>query len=734
MADNVGDLVARLRMDTTDFESGARRASSSLDGTVSKMEQTAGRLTSIGKTMSLAVTLPLVGAGIAAFRELEEAGKVAAQTEAAIRSTGGAANVTARQIDQLGTSLMRKSGIDDEAIKSGANLLLTFTQVRNEAGKGNDIFNQATKATLDLSVAFGKDMQSSAIMVGKALNDPIAGVTALRRVGVQLSEQQQESIKAFVAQGDVMSAQKVILSELRTQVGGSAAAYGQTLAGQVNRAKESLLNAGAAMLGSVAPAIEKVSGFVLGAARAFESLPMPVKTATVALAGLAAAAGPVMFVAGKLISAFGAMRSGLEMLRYQATLASMAGVNPLVAGLGMLASVAVPTAIAATALLAGAFVSAHGTSSRLEESAKRWAAAQVQAARSSGDLKGQLTTLQGTMDVLRAKYDELNETRAQGLNPQQAAQYGDEHQKLGALNQALEVNKHRQEALRGPIDELKEKIREAADAERARKVELDKVAQGTLDVADATDEARTAIKALQDTYLAAQGGLIGYQQAQLNVQTAEARLAELQASGTASAEELQRATLDLESAKLQATQAALDLALSEQALADKLRNEGVGGLLAMRNRLQATIDKHGDATGEVQAQINKINDLIFTTLQVPERKHTEFTTNAEWTAQQVQNLKNTIDRIGGFNGFSFQFEQRASGGPVRAGQPYIVGEHRPELFVPDSNGTILPSVPGGGGPQTLVIPIEVGGRAIAEVVVSELNRAGGPKISQKAIS
>lgn len=35
---------------------------------------------------------------------------------------------------------------------------------------------------------------------------------------------------------------------------------------------------------------------------------------------------------------------------------------------------------------------------------------------------------------------------------------------------------------------------------------------------------------------------------------------------------------------------------------------------------------------------------------------------------------------------------RASGGPVSAGQAYIVGERRPELFVPRTSGTILPSV------------------------------------------
>jgi TP901 family phage tail tape measure protein len=41
-------------------------------------------------------------------------------------------------------------------------------------------------------------------------------------------------------------------------------------------------------------------------------------------------------------------------------------------------------------------------------------------------------------------------------------------------------------------------------------------------------------------------------------------------------------------------------------------------------------------------------------------------------------------------------EARAKGGPVTAGRPYIVGEKRPELFVPSSSGTIRPSVPGGG--------------------------------------
>jgi len=40
-----------------------------------------------------------------------------------------------------------------------------------------------------------------------------------------------------------------------------------------------------------------------------------------------------------------------------------------------------------------------------------------------------------------------------------------------------------------------------------------------------------------------------------------------------------------------------------------------------------------------------------------------------------------------------QGHMRASGGPVTAGMPYIVGERHAELFVPNSNGRIVPQVP-----------------------------------------
>ena len=68
-------------------------------------------------------------------------------------------------------------------------------------------------------------------------------------------------------------------------------------------------------------------------------------------------------------------------------------------------------------------------------------------------------------------------------------------------------------------------------------------------------------------------------------------------------------------------------------------------------------------------------------------------------------------------------EARVKGGPVTAGRPYIVGERRPELFVPSSSGSIRPKVPGGGftyAPQVSLTVHEAAGDV--RTAFAEFNR------------
>jgi len=194
----------------------------------------------------------------AGINEFKESQLVAAQTNAVLKSTGGVAGITAKHVDDLATSIMKKTGIDDEAVKTSENLLLAFTNIRNEVGKGNDIFDRATKIVQDYSVRTGKSATQASIAFGKALQDPIKGLGGLSKAGVILSESQKKTIKSMVESGHSMEAQKFLLGELEKRYGGAAEAAGKTLPGQINILRESFNNFAGDLVAKSIPAIEKL--------------------------------------------------------------------------------------------------------------------------------------------------------------------------------------------------------------------------------------------------------------------------------------------------------------------------------------------------------------------------------------------------------------------------------------------------------------------------------------------
>lgn len=222
----------------------------------------AGSLGGVAKTAAIVAgptALFAVGLGLkAAFGAYKESERVAKQTNAVLKSTGEVAGVNAKHVNNLANAISRKTGIDDEAIQSSENLLLTFTNVRNEVGKGNDIFDQATRTVTDMSAALGQDAKSSSIQLGKALNDPIKGITALSRVGVSFTEQQKDQIKTLVKSGDTLGAQKIILKELGKEFGGSA----EATATSSKKLGVTFGNLAENVGKLVSPAFEKVAGWL----------------------------------------------------------------------------------------------------------------------------------------------------------------------------------------------------------------------------------------------------------------------------------------------------------------------------------------------------------------------------------------------------------------------------------------------------------------------------------------
>jgi hypothetical protein len=255
MASTISSLLVALGLDLTGFKEGLGEAEKS---TGSFSTRAVDGLSALGGGIVVG-GLAAAGAGIAGLSvamkdwvsEASAAQGVQAQTNAVLKSTGGISGMTADSVDKLATSFSEITPFEDDVIASAENMLLTFTNI------GKDVFPGATQTVLDMSQALGQDLNSSAMQLGKALNDPIKGVTALQRVGVTFTEDQKKMIAEMVKSGDVMGAQKIILAELGREFGGSAVAAGQTFAGSWTILQNKMGNFKEALGTALFPALEK---------------------------------------------------------------------------------------------------------------------------------------------------------------------------------------------------------------------------------------------------------------------------------------------------------------------------------------------------------------------------------------------------------------------------------------------------------------------------------------------
>jgi hypothetical protein len=203
-------LTIKINGDTKEFQIAVK----GLENQTKKLGTDLGAIAKKASIAFAGLTATVSGL-IATYRTQEQAER---KLETALTSTSYAAGISADELKNLASELQSVSTFGDEAIIEAQALLLTFTKI------GKDVFPMATESILNMSAAMGTDLKSSTVMLGKALNDPIAGVTALSRAGVQLTETQKEQIKTQTELGNVSKAQKIILQELETQFGGQARA------------------------------------------------------------------------------------------------------------------------------------------------------------------------------------------------------------------------------------------------------------------------------------------------------------------------------------------------------------------------------------------------------------------------------------------------------------------------------------------------------------------------------
>jgi len=284
----LSDLVVAIGGNTRDLDK-------ALGKSMRKIKTFGKNTKQLGKSISMSVTAPIAALGFTAVKAFQQQAKAIAQVEAGLKSTGNQVGYTSQQLQQMASNLQSKTLFGDEQILQDATAqLLTFTNISGEQ------FARTQQAALDLATRLDGDLKGASIQLGKALNDPVANLSALSRSGIQFSEEQKEVIKSMAESGRLAEAQTLILDELNNQYGGSAEAAAKADGGftQLANSFGDLQEEFGKILVDV---LQPVVDFLKNVVSALQNASPEFKQMAVTISLVAAAIGPLLMVLPMLV-------------------------------------------------------------------------------------------------------------------------------------------------------------------------------------------------------------------------------------------------------------------------------------------------------------------------------------------------------------------------------------------------------------------------------------------------
>lgn len=720
---------------------GIEKLGKTADRELSKSEKSLDKwgntLTKTGAGMIAFGGAALVGLGALA-RESEQANLSQVKLQNTIDNMPRLAGQSSKQFTDLADSIQDVTAADADAIVEAEALLGTFNQTADQI-KG------ITPLVVDYARKFGIDIPDAAIQVGKALDGQVG---ALKRNGVSIDETLFKTDRY-----------RAVQEALSDQVGGFAEAEGKTFAGSLERMKNQLGDLAEGVGVGAVNAFETMFGAVGKVAGALESIsPSAQETigqiatfGAVALVG----AGALNVVAGQAILARANIAKLVEAVK------GLSFAN-LAVGLGVIAPLTVGAGIAlagysrikgeAKRVTDGYVEALSKETGTTRDAIDAYSAAELaagdfgsslrrsnadidllnRAIREQGDV---LDDLGGKRDVIRDRGFETA-MRSAGI---ETSALTDELSRLEGEMSKGEFDRliKTLDALSDGYDNATEQTRNQKFAEGDLATQVDETG-GAFE--DATQDVQTysdTLRGLTDPVFAAANAITGVRDAQLGLRDAEAEvfaataaLNEAMASGDQDAiaeatRGLEDANRNLSDAQWRTVESAAEADSALAGLQDAVENGDVSvdqfkttlgqwvtqGFLTQQQADLAAASVGGLA-GQAAAADQQRVDIPVSTPGAAEASNDFLGIKRllDGLDGRVVNVS-VITRQSTILAGSTNVPRQQHGGPVEAGRAYIVGEKRPELFVPDQNGMILPSVPpmsspslfgGGGGSATTV--------------------------------
>lgn len=366
MATMLGSLLISLGLDSGQFRSGMSAADKEVVKFQRSMNKTAQALQDLGAKMTLGITAPLAAFGGFAVKASSDA----AELQSAFDQTFGALS---KQMTAWADTTGDAMGRSTQEIQQAANTFgIFFNQAAPTKQAAAELSKEFAVLAQDLSSFFNVDPTEAM----QKLRSGLAGESEpLRDFGVFLNEAAVQA-KAFemgiATVGAKLTEQQKIMARSALIMEATVVAQGdvaRTADGTANRIREAKaafeelqVAIGDKLIPAVRPLIEGLTRLVNG----FANLSPTMQTALVIVGGVAAAAGPLIFIIGGLKGALVALggaivAAGGTGAALKIATASMIGMGPAAAsaaagvtGLGgallRLSSAILPLTLALTAV------------------------------------------------------------------------------------------------------------------------------------------------------------------------------------------------------------------------------------------------------------------------------------------------------------------------------------------------------------------------------------------------
>jgi hypothetical protein len=621
----------------------------------SSLTKLAGSAATLGANLTTRLTLPIVAAGgamVKAASDLSESmnavgvvfedarGKIDAFGETAAETAGLSTRAFNEAVIPIG-ALLKNFGF---SVDESADSVLQLTQRAADLGS---TLNMDTSVALD---KFRSGLSGEAEPL-KAFGVDVS-VAALKTEALSLGliESGQELDRNARAQ----AAFSIIMRETNFAAGDFAKTFGESLPNQLKALKADAENIAASLGQSLLPMLLELASSTRELVGRFKDLSPEMRQLIVRAAGIAAAAGPVLFIVGKAIPLLNSLRLAVLGVNAQLAANSVITTTRVVPGLGAMtlstgkATDSVKALGAALGIMGLATAAIEVGVSSAKDATDDWTESQNIWQRAAGGYIDGLSTLK----ILLGDFSGAVVGAADAIDDQSISIQG-----TGTA-----------------ISQLNTAAREAPAA-------MAEVVSGSDAIASSLGRLFPKVSSVAEKYQALAAGIRAVISAQLALVNPVVAAVQAQDREREAGEKLEEVRKDSESTTRDVITAELDLAVASaeaEAAQQLLREQGI------KPTAEALSDLADESLSEV---INKLRELeLLDEMDI----RIIFDLDAR-LSEQLQSVLPYLEPGGSAAGGPSTpgIFPRQHGGPIYAGTPYLVGEKGPEIMWPSTSGTVM---------------------------------------------